>query len=141
MKRLKCNVGEYGVVVNTREEFLILSLPLSKKFTKEAWMLPGGRLDVGDQPGEGLQREIHEETGLNVRIIAPIHVARWGSEKPPKYVVFFLSKIVGKHTVLLSREHIDYKWVPFSLVEKIPWHNLHSKIAVKKSRTLLAKGL
>ncbi len=45
MKRLKCNVGEYGVLMNSREEFLILKLPLNKEFTKELWMLPGGRLD------------------------------------------------------------------------------------------------
>jgi 8-oxo-dGTP diphosphatase len=31
------------------------------------WSLPGGGLDHGEQVGDGLRREVHEETGLNVR--------------------------------------------------------------------------
>jgi len=140
MKRLKCNIGEYGVIVNSREEFLILSLPINKEFTKEAWMLPGGRLDEDDQSERGLQREVFEETGLKIKVISPVHTARWGTENPPKYAVFFLCKTIGKHSVKLSHEHTEYKWVRFGEIKKTPWHNQNSKIAAKKSKILLAKG-
>ena len=140
MKRLKCNVGEYGVIINPRGEFLILSLPINKEFTQKAWMLPGGRLDEDDQPEHGLQREVLEETGLKIKLISPVHTARWGTEKPPKYAVFFLCRTVGKQSVKLSHEHTEYKWIKFSDMEKIPWHNQNSKIATKKSKILLAKG-
>ncbi len=140
MKRLKCNVGEYGVIVNKREEFLILSLPINKKYTKEAWMLPGGRLEEDDQPEFGLHREILEETGLKIKVISPIHTARWDIEAPSKYVVFFLCKSVGKQNVKLSHEHTEYKWIKFCDIDKISWHNINSKIAVKKSKIFLAKG-
>ncbi|NLC31337.1 MAG: NUDIX domain-containing protein [Candidatus Moranbacteria bacterium] len=139
MKRLKCNIGEYGVIVNQRGEFLILRLPLNKEFTKEMWMLPGGRLDFTDQPELGLQREVLEETGLKIKVLAPIHVARWGIENPPKYSVFFLCQSVSKHDVKISNEHIESKWIKFSDIEKIPWHNINSKIAAKKSKILLSK--
>ncbi|MCD4704930.1 NUDIX domain-containing protein [bacterium] len=76
MKRLKCNVGEYGVLVNSRGKFLILKLPINKEFTKELWMLPGGRLNHDDQPEFGLKREILEETGLRAKVISPVYVAR-----------------------------------------------------------------
>ena len=140
MKRLKCNVGEYGVIVNQRGEFLILSLPINKEFTKEEWMLPGGRLDENEQPEFGLQREVLEETSLKIKVVSPVHTARWGIEKPPKYAVFYLCKAVGKQKVVLSHEHTEYKWIKFSNIEKIPWHNKNSKIAAKKSKILLAKG-
>jgi 8-oxo-dGTP diphosphatase len=140
MKRLKCNVGEYGVIVNQRGEFLILRLPLNKEFTKEMWMFPGGRLNADDQPEFGLQREVLEETGLKIKVISPVHVARWGIENPAKYSVFFLCKLVGKQDVKISNEHIESKWIKFSDIEKIPWHNINSKIAAKKSKILLAKG-
>ena len=140
MKRLKCNVGEYGVIVNQRGEFLILRLPLNKEFAKDKWMLPGGRLDTDDQPESGIQREALEETGLKIKVITPVHVARWGIENPPKYSVFFLCRLVGKQVVKISHEHTESKWIKFSDIEKIPWHNTNSKIAAKKSKILLAKG-
>ena len=138
--RLKCNVGEYGVIVNQRREFLILRLPLIKELTKEMWMFPGGRLDADDQPELGLKREVLEETGLKVKVIAPVHVARWGIENPEKYSVFFLCRLDGKQDVEISHEHTESKWIKFSDIEKISWHNINSKFAAKKSKILLAKG-
>jgi len=140
MKKLKCNVGEYGVIVNQRGEFLILRLAASKKFSKEAWMLPGGRLDADDQPKFCLKREVLEETGLKVKVIVPVHVAMWDTANPPKYSVFFLCRSIGKQNVKISHEHIESKWIKFNGIEKIPWHNNNSKIAAKKSKNLLAKG-
>ncbi len=140
MKKLKCNIGEYGIIVNQQGKFLILKLASSKKFPQETWMLPGGRLEIDDQPEAGLQREIFEETALKIKIICLCHVARWGLENPPKYGVFFLCKLVGKQEVKISPEHTEYRWISFNDLEKIPWHNINSKLAAKKSKILLAKG-
>jgi len=137
MKRLKCNVGEYGIILNKKNEFLILKLPINKEFTKEMWMFPGGRLNDDDTPESGLKREIFEETGLEVKIITPVHTARWGIENPPKYVVFFLCKLVGKQNVKISKEHTESKWVSFKEINKILWHNINSKITVQKAVLIL----
>lgn len=104
-------------------------------------MFPGGRLNADDQPELGLQREVLEETGLRIRVMTPVHVARWGSESPPKYSVFFLCRLVGKQEARISHEHTEYKWIKFTEIGKIPWHNINSKIAAKKSERLMAKGL
>ena len=140
MKRLKCNIGEYGVIVNFRGEFLILKLPINKEFKKEMWMLPGGRLDENDQPEKGLQREVKEETNLKIKVISPVHTARWGIEKPQKYSVFYLCKLIGKQNVKISHEHTESEWIKLNDIEKIPWHNKNSRIAVKKAQILFAKG-
>jgi 8-oxo-dGTP diphosphatase len=138
MGKLKCNIGEYGFIINKKREFLILKLPINKEFTKEMWMFPGGRLEKDDQPETGLKREVFEETGLKIKIVNPIHTARWGIENPPKYSVFYLCKLIGKQNVKISFEHIDSKWVTFNDIEKILWHNLNSKIAAKKVKKYLA---
>lgn len=36
------------------------------------WSLPGGLLDRGEAPGPGVEREVREETGLRVRVGAPV---------------------------------------------------------------------
>ena len=39
------------------------------------WQLPGGRVAFGESPIEALRREVAEETGLAVEVVAP--VATW----------------------------------------------------------------
>ena len=139
MGELKCNIGEYGIIINKKGEFLILKLPINKEFTKEMWMFPGGRLEEEEQPEMGLKREVLEETGLKIKIIAPIHTARWGIENPAKYSVFYLCKLIGGEKAKISFEHVDSTWVNFKDIEKVPWHNINSKIAARKAKKYLAK--
>ncbi len=138
MNKLICNVGEYSVVINKKKEFLILKLAKNKLYPEEKWMLPGGRLSTQDEPTLALQREIFEETGIKVEVIAPVHVALWGKQIP-KYSVFFISKVKEVQKIKLSEEHIDAKWVSFNQLNNISWHNENSKIAVEKSKKFLDK--
>ena len=135
MNTLLCNVGEYGVIVNQQEEFLIVKLAASEKFPEEKRMLPGGRLQENDYPELGLQREVKEETWLKIKVMNPIHVAK----RDQKYSVFFLCTVTGNQEVQLSQEHIESKWVKFSENETIDRHNNNSKIAVDKARIIWNK--
>ena len=141
MAKLKCNVGEYGIIINKKNEFLILRLPKSKDFPTEPWMFPGGRMEESDQPESGLKREILEETELKVKIIQPVHVAMWGIENPMKYAVFFLCKLMSNQKEKISLEHKESKWVGFDEIGKINWHNINSKIAITKVKKLLLKKI
>ena len=135
MKTLLCNIGEYGIIVNQQEEFLIVKLAASKEFPEEKRMLPGGRLNENDEPDSWLQREVKEETGLKIKVIQPIHVAKRGQ----KYSVFFLCTVIGKQEVHISHEHIESRWVKFSENEIINRHNNNSKIAVDKVKIIWNK--
>lgn len=88
----------------------------------------------------GLQREVFEETGLKIKDIIPVHTVFWGIEKTPKYSVFFLCHLIGKQDVKISHEHTESKWIKISDIEKISWHNINSKIAIKKTQAFLEKG-
>lgn len=56
-------VGVTGVIFNEKDEVLLFK----HSYRKETpWGLPGGWLKKGEQPGQGLMREVREETGLRV---------------------------------------------------------------------------
>ena len=55
-----------------------------------------------------------------------------GIKNPAKYSVFYMCRLIKVRGIKISHEHIDYKWNDFEEIEKIPWHNINSKLAVKK---------
>lgn len=64
-------VGVGGIVIREGRALLIRrgSEPL-----KGEWSIPGGMLEVGETIGEGVARELLEETGLSVRVLDLIEV-------------------------------------------------------------------
>lgn len=76
------------------------------------WEVPGGRLDIGENPVEGLKREILEETGLDVGIICPFNVNHFQRKDGQTITMLvFLCKADGRE-VILSEEHTEFEWVP-----------------------------
>ncbi|HEY2811049.1 MAG TPA: NUDIX domain-containing protein [Rhabdochlamydiaceae bacterium] len=58
----------FGVVFNEeRTEVLLI-----KRRDIPVWVFPGGGLESGENPEEGVRREVLEETGLDVRIVRKI---------------------------------------------------------------------
>jgi ADP-ribose pyrophosphatase YjhB (NUDIX family) len=58
-------VAAYGLV---RDGDRVLLTRLGRSMHKGLWTLPGGGLDFGERPVEAVVRELHEETGLDVRV-------------------------------------------------------------------------
>lgn len=58
-------VAAYGLV---RDGELVLLTRLSRSLHAGRWTLPGGGLDFGERPADAVVREVHEETGLVVRV-------------------------------------------------------------------------
>jgi len=83
--------------------------PTAKAYPN-CWDFPGGKLEHGENPIEGLKREVREETNLEVKVIKPIFVY---SEENTHfvYVVVFECELIGSDEIKLSKEHTEYKWV------------------------------
>src|SRR3954463_9798183 len=65
-----------------RDDHILLSR-LSKRLTgNELWTLPGGGLEHGEDPRDAVVREVHEETGLDVRIGATAHFYPFPQRNP-----------------------------------------------------------
>lgn len=76
-----------------------------------AWEIPGGRLELGEDPFEGLKRETKEETGLDIDILNPLkidHFTRQDSQKIT--MIIFLCKPLS-NSIKLSQEHTEYVWI------------------------------
>jgi ADP-ribose pyrophosphatase YjhB (NUDIX family) len=81
---------------------------------KGRYTLTGGRLEPGESWQDGLRREIHEETGLEVEIGKPLYVGEWRPVIKGVHTqiiaVFMLCSATGG-VLQLSTEHDLYEWV------------------------------
>jgi len=81
------------------------------------WDIPGGRLEPGENPHDGLKREAREEVGMDILICAPIHVQHFTRDDGQQIslTVFLCSSDTSDIT--LSEEHTEYAWVPLDAPE------------------------
>lgn len=89
-------IGVFGIIFDEQKRVLLVH-----RTDYDLWNLPGGRLESGEAPWEGVIREIKEETGFEAEVIKIAGV----SFKPDKNnIVFtFLCKALGGQSTL-SRE-------------------------------------
>lgn len=77
------------------------------------WLLVGGRLNASERWDKGLAREVNEETGITEFSIGGIlQVDNWEHKGLGlhQYGVFFYGKTKKENKIILSNEHINYKW-------------------------------
>lgn len=75
------------------------------------WEIPGGRLELAEDPHSGLKREVKEEAGIDIEIIRPLNVQHFTREDGQVItMLIFLCKPLSK-AVKLSAEHTAYDWM------------------------------
>ncbi|MCH4179467.1 MAG: NUDIX hydrolase [Megasphaera sp.] len=89
------------------------------------WEFPGGGLGMNENLLMGLKREVREETGLDIHILAP--AGTWHYQKKDGC---FLNGLVFTATsdgedVCLSDEHIDFCWIR---PEELSAYRLHGSL-------------
>lgn len=63
---VRSRVSAYAIAVAEGRLLLTRLSDSSPVFLPGLWHLPGGGIDPGEQPRETLERELHEETGLEL---------------------------------------------------------------------------
>jgi len=95
-------------LIEENGKFLIIKRSKDAKHFPDCWDLPGGKLERGETPNEGLKREVKEETSLEINVFDPIfsHIQ---TKKKFAYIIVFECEIVSGE-IKLSNEHSEYKW-------------------------------
>lgn len=80
-----------------------------------AWDVPGGRLELGENPFDGLKREAMEEASIGIEIVMPLDVHYFTLDDGQKIqlTIFLCKQTEGE--IKLSEEHTEYKWVNLSV--------------------------
>lgn len=96
-------VNQSAVILNPERQALILR-------QGGKWMLPGGRMEEGENPREGLKREIYEETGIKDLIVDDV-VDIGISDTGNTYYIVYSGHLDATADIQLSTEHDLYAWV------------------------------
>ena len=85
---------------------------------KGCWDIPGGFLEAGEHPRDGMLREVKEETGLDVRVIdlLGMYMDRYGDDSFTLNHYYIVEPIGG--TLRAADDVNDYRW--FSLDQLPP---------------------
>jgi len=112
------SAGVVGVVLNVHGEILIVE----HVFHPECpWGLPGGWLNPGEAPQDGLRREMLEELGIAVEVGQPLLVNTGYSSRTHLDISFLCQ--TNSAAISLSSELLDFRWVtPATLPRMKPFH-------------------
>lgn len=104
-------LSQKAIVLNGEGKLLTMRRSATAPVRALSWDLPGGDLDVGEDPTEGMVREIKEETGLEVKTPTLFDIeAHVNSDGDFWVTVAYKAQAVSQE-VVLSYEHDQYQWV------------------------------
>ncbi len=121
----------------------------------DEWLPIGGHIELNEDPAEALYREVQEECGLRVRILAPLPPVKHAGVKPlptpsfmdahrisdtHRHIAFvYFGVSAGNRVKLHEREHSEYSWLSkkdlssrrFNLTKSIKFYCLEALKAAK----------
>lgn len=104
-------VGQKAILLNEKNELLML-LRSNKSQMGGKWSVAGGALEHGEDPIDGIKREIIEETQLQIDLIKPYHLFSEINKGGDFLVMVLYVTQINNPEVKLNWEHDDFKWLP-----------------------------
>ena len=103
-------IGPRATIYNIKTNKVLL---LQRNDGNNVWEIPGGKRENNEDIVDALKREVKEETGLTINEYKIVYVSPIFENHPflkPFLNVGYLC-LVDNSDVVISDEHIDYKWV------------------------------
>ncbi len=98
-------------VVNDERKILLIKRRPNDVHKPGVWEIPGGRLELGEDPFLGVKRETKEEVGLEIEVLNPLKIHHFIRQDGQKItMIVFLCK-AKTTSVKLSVEHTSFEWL------------------------------
>ncbi len=104
-------------IVNKDNEVLLVRRRDNDPHKPGVWEVPGGRLELGENPFEGLKRETVEETGIGIDILNPLKIHHFTRDDGQKITMITFLCRPNSHSVSISNEHTHHEWVHLDKAE------------------------
>lgn len=104
-------VSQKIIIVNKEEKILTLRRGTTAPSRPGYWDLPGGELEYGEDPREGIIRETSEESGITVKELRLVDAFSSINDKNEFWITICYVARVEDVVVKLSFEHTEYKWI------------------------------
>ncbi|MCY8142173.1 NUDIX domain-containing protein [Bacillus haynesii] len=90
----------------------VLMIKENKPAAINKWNFPSGRIEYGEDILYSARREVKEETGLDVNLIAATGVYNFISSTKNQVILFhFIGEVTGGSLNLEEDEIVDSKWI------------------------------
>jgi ADP-ribose pyrophosphatase YjhB (NUDIX family) len=119
-------IGTNGIVVDNKGRVLLIR----REYTR-TWAIPGGALEAGELPIDGVAREVEEETGLKVVPARLVGIYFW-ADRSDDYLILTFRCLIEGGKLAISEESPRVK---FASSESLP----RPMLAMHKDR--LERGL
>ena len=108
---------------------------LNRDMGDDHYDLPGGRIDLGEEPALGLAREMREELGIEVEVGDPIHVCQtlWGREKTQHFFIVYEALLLSTLDEIMA-DGVEVEEVRWATPEELESIAIYSEcvLAIKK---------
>ncbi|MCL0054285.1 NUDIX domain-containing protein [Dehalococcoidia bacterium] len=107
-------IGIGGVVLNKRQELLVVSERYRMGGRGPSYKLPGGALQPGEHLEEAAVREVEEETGVKTEFDALVCFRHWHGYRYGKSDIYFVARLTAlSEGITMQEEEIsECLWMP-----------------------------
>ena len=98
------------------------------------WEFPGGKIQEGETPEEGIIREIEEELMLKVVVVANLEPVKFDYGFGQVRLIPFVCRIASGEIVLT--EHIALRWLEYAQLEMPEWSAADRALIHKNQKSL-----
>ncbi len=107
-------IGAGGVVINARQELLVVSERHRRDLSRPYYKLPGGALHPGEHLADAVVREVYEETGVRAKFESLVCFRHWHGYRYGKSDIYFICRLSPlSEEIAIQMDEIDESiWMP-----------------------------